>query len=70
MIKGQQSDCFWDWLSSGEMKINADDERMNSVFTIVPLVIGELMGNPEKSDRVMAVMIKSIKLDIKESMEA
>jgi len=61
-------DHFWEKLSAGGEKLQCGwlTDKFGVTWQIVPSILGQLMGDPdpEKSGRVMAAMMKMIKLDI------
>jgi len=61
-------DHFWDKLSTGGQEIQCGwlKDRFGVAWQIVPTVLPEMLQDkdPEKAKRVMAAMLKMIKLDI------
>jgi predicted 3-demethylubiquinone-9 3-methyltransferase (glyoxalase superfamily) len=55
---GQESQCGW-------LK-----DKFGVSWQIVPTVLGELMSNPEKGQRVMQVVMQSKKFDIEQLQNA
>ncbi len=65
-------DQYWSKLSEGgsESQCGWLKDKFGFSWQIVPSILGKLMSDPIKADRVMQVVMKSIKFDIKELMEA
>ena len=61
-------DALWEKLAEGGAHIECGwlTDKFGVTWQIVPSILGQLMGDPdpEKSGRVMAAMMKMIKLDI------
>ncbi len=59
-------DFFWDKLSEGgsEDRCGWLKDKYGVSWQIVPSNLGELMGNPEKSGRVMEAFLKMTKFDL------
>jgi predicted 3-demethylubiquinone-9 3-methyltransferase (glyoxalase superfamily) len=64
----EEVDRFWDRLSAGGQPIQCGwlKDRFGVAWQIVPAVLPEMLQDkdPEKAKRVMAAMLKMIKLDI------
>ncbi len=64
----EEIDAFWEKLSEGGQKIECGwlKDRYGVSWQIVPIVLGELMADPdpEKRQRVMKAMLGMKKLDI------
>ena len=63
-----QIDYYWEKLSDGGEKSQCGwlKDKFGVSWQIVPAVLGKLMGNPEKREKVMGVVMKSKKFDIAE----
>ena len=61
-------DHFWDGLSAGGQQVQCGwlKDRFGVSWQVVPTVLPEMLADrdPEKAKRVMAAMLKMIKLDI------
>ena len=70
----QEIDYFWEKLSAGgeTQRCGWLKDKFGVSWQIVPPILGELLNDEdgEKSNRVMQVMMKMSKLDIKELKEA
>jgi len=64
----QEVDHFWERLSAGGQQVQCGwlKDRFGLSWQVVPTVLVEMLQDkdPEKSKRVMAAMLKMIKLDI------
>ena len=65
----EEVDYYWEKLLSGggkEERCGWLKDRFGLSWQIVPAILGELMSNPDKnkSERVMQVVLRMIKLDI------
>jgi len=64
----EEIDHFWQTLSAGGQEVECGwlKDRFGVSWQVVPTVLGEMLqdGNPEKSQRVMAALMKMKKLDI------
>lgn len=64
----QELDRYWNKLSAGGKKVQCGwlQDKYGVSWQIVPTVLGELMSSkePEQGKRVMAAMLKMVKLDI------
>ncbi len=67
-VTQEEVDTFWEKLSAGGEKGQCGwlTDRYGVSWQIVPTVLGELLRDidPEKSERVMAAMLKMTKIDI------
>ncbi len=61
-------DYYWDNLTKGgsEGQCGWLKDRFGVSWQIVPTILGKLMSNPEKSQRVMQKILQMKKLDIKQ----
>lgn len=68
----EEVDYYWENLSRGGEEVQCGwlKDKYGISWQIVPIILGELMKNPEKSEKVMQTMLKMKKLDIKELKEA
>ncbi len=64
----QQIDYYWEKLSDGGQKSQCGwlKDKFGVSWQIVPAVLGKLMSNTEKREKVMGVVMKSKKFDIAE----
>ena len=64
----EQIDYYWEKLSDGGQKSQCGwlKDKFGVSWQIVPAVLGKLMSNPEKREKVMGVVMKSKKFDIAE----
>ncbi len=64
----EEIDHFWQTLSAGGQEVECGwlKDKFGVSWQVVPTVLGEMLqdGNPEKSQRVMAALMKMKKLDI------
>jgi predicted 3-demethylubiquinone-9 3-methyltransferase (glyoxalase superfamily) len=65
-------DYYWNKLTNGgsEGQCGWLKDRFGVSWQIVPTILGQLMSNPEKSQRVMQKILKMKKLDIKQLVTA
>jgi predicted 3-demethylubiquinone-9 3-methyltransferase (glyoxalase superfamily) len=67
-------DYYWNKLSAGGKKVQCGwlQDKFGVSWQIVPTILGELMSSKDtaKSQRVMAAMLKMVKLDIQKLKEA
>ena len=70
----QEVDHYWERLSQGGEKVQCGwlKDKYGLSWQIVPTVLPELLQDkdPEKRNRVMAAMLKMIKLDIEQLKRA
>jgi predicted 3-demethylubiquinone-9 3-methyltransferase (glyoxalase superfamily) len=69
----EEIDHYWNTLSGNggqESQCGWVKDKFGVSWQIVPTVLGELMSNPEKGQRVMQVVMKSKKFDIEELRNA
>lgn len=61
-------DYYWDNLTKGGIEGQCGwlKDRFGVSWQIVPTVLGKLMSNPEKSQRVMQKILQMKKLDIRQ----
>ncbi len=64
----EEIDFYWNKLTEGgkESQCGWLKDKFGVSWQIVPAALGKLMSNPEKSKRVMDVVMKSIKFNISE----
>ncbi|MEO6329934.1 MAG: VOC family protein, partial [Ginsengibacter sp.] len=64
----QEIDYYWDKLTEGgaESQCGWLKDKYSVSWQVVPSILGKLMSDPAKSDRVMKVVMKSVKLNIEE----
>jgi predicted 3-demethylubiquinone-9 3-methyltransferase (glyoxalase superfamily) len=64
----EEIDYYWNKLTEGgkESQCGWLKDKFGVSWQIVPAMMGKFMGDPEKSKRVMEVIMKSIKLNIGE----
>jgi predicted 3-demethylubiquinone-9 3-methyltransferase (glyoxalase superfamily) len=62
----EEIDHFWEKLSEGGAKSQCGwlTDKFGLSWQIVPTILGELMKDPEKSNRVMKALLQMTKLDI------
>jgi predicted 3-demethylubiquinone-9 3-methyltransferase (glyoxalase superfamily) len=62
----EEIDYYWEKLSAGgkEGQCGWLKDKYGLSWQVVPSVIGKLMSDPEKGKRVMAAVMKMVKLDI------
>ena len=62
----EEIDFYWDKLSEGgkESQCGWLKDQFGVSWHIVPAMLGKLMSDPEKSKRVMEIILKSVKLNI------
>lgn len=65
-------DRFWEKLSEGGQKVECGwlKDKFGLSWQIVPAILGELMMDPAKADKVMQAVLKMKKLDIGKLKEA
>ena len=67
-------DRYWKKLSAGGKKVQCGwlQDKFGLSWQIVPTILGELMSSKDsaKSGRVMAAMLKMVKLDVKKLKQA
>jgi len=65
-------DLFWERLGEGGIYNQCGwlDDKFGVSWQIVPAVLGELMSNPNKSERVVQAFMKMKKFDIETLMNA
>lgn len=61
-------DNYWTRLTAGGSEIECGwlKDRYGLSWQIVPVILGKLMSDPKKTDRVMQIVNKTIKFNIKE----
>jgi predicted 3-demethylubiquinone-9 3-methyltransferase (glyoxalase superfamily) len=59
-------DYFWDKLSDGGQEVECGwvKDRFGVSWQVVPSILGELMSEPAKAERVIAAVMKMKKLDL------
>jgi predicted 3-demethylubiquinone-9 3-methyltransferase (glyoxalase superfamily) len=59
-------DYFWDKLTDGGHEVQCGwlQDKYGVSWQIIPAILGSLMSDPEKGERVMQALLKMIKLDI------
>jgi predicted 3-demethylubiquinone-9 3-methyltransferase (glyoxalase superfamily) len=64
----EEIDFYWNKLSEGgkESQCGWLKDKYGVSWQIVPAMLGKIMNNPEKSKRVMQVIMKSVKFNIEE----
>lgn len=64
----EQIDYFWQKLSEGGLTSQCGwlKDKFGVSWQIVPIILGKLMSNPDKRQKVMDVVMKSKKFDIAE----
>ena len=68
----EEIDHYWNKLGEGG-KFNQCgwlDDKFGVSWQIVPAILGRLMGDPERSQRVMAAFMKMSKFDIQALLDA
>ncbi|MCJ7467518.1 MAG: VOC family protein [Maribacter sp.] len=65
-------DFYWKELSAGgsESQCGWLKDKFGFSWQIVPTILGKLMNDPKKAEKVMQVVMKSRKFKINELMEA
>ncbi len=68
----EEIDHYWNKLSEGgsESRCGWLKDKFGFSWQIVPTILGTLMNDPKKADRTMQVIMKSIKFNIKELLQA
>lgn len=68
----QEIDHYWDKLGDGGVynKCGWLDDKYGVSWQIVPSVLGKLMSDPEKSQRVVAAFLQMTKFDIEKLLNA
>jgi predicted 3-demethylubiquinone-9 3-methyltransferase (glyoxalase superfamily) len=70
----KEIDFYWDKLSEGgdprSQQCGWLKDKFGLSWQVVPSVLGELMGEPSKSERVMQALLKMKKLDLKTLQES
>ena len=69
----EEIDFFWDnFIKDGgeESKCGWCKDKFGVSWQVVPTILGELMSNPEKSQRVIAAFLKMTKFDIEKLINA
>jgi predicted 3-demethylubiquinone-9 3-methyltransferase (glyoxalase superfamily) len=64
----EEIDYYWKELTNGggkEVQCGWLKDKFGLSWQIVPSILGELMNDPKKSEKVMQAVLKMIKLDIK-----
>lgn len=64
----QEIDYFWDKLTEGggESQCGWLKDKYGVSWQVVPAMLGKLMSDPAKGDRVMKVIMKTVKFNIEE----
>ncbi len=64
----EEIDYFWDKLTEGgeESQCGWLKDKFGVSWQVVPAILGQLMSNPAKGDKVMKVIMKSVKFNIEE----
>jgi predicted 3-demethylubiquinone-9 3-methyltransferase (glyoxalase superfamily) len=59
-------DYYWDKLTEGGMEVQCGwlQDKFGISWQIIPAILGSLMSDPEKGDRVMQEVLKMKKLDM------
>ncbi len=62
----EEVDYYWERLSAGGKEVQCGwlKDKYGLSWQVVPSVLNRLMSNPEKAKRVMAEVMKMVKLDI------
>ncbi len=68
----EEIDHYWEKLGDGGKYGQCGwlDDKFGVSWQIVPAILGELMGNPEKSQQVIAAFMQMTKFDIEQLMNA
>lgn len=68
----EEIDHYWEKLGAGGKYNQCGwlDDKFGVSWQIVPTVLGELMSNPEKSQRVIAAFMQMKKFDIQALLDA
>jgi len=68
----EEIDYYWEKLSEGGKDIQCGwlKDKYGLSWQVVPTVLGKLMSDPARAPRVMAALMKMVKLDIKKLEEA
>jgi predicted 3-demethylubiquinone-9 3-methyltransferase (glyoxalase superfamily) len=61
-------DSYWSKLTAGGSEIQCGwlKDRYGLSWQIVPVILGKLMSDPKKTERIMQIINKTIKFNIKE----
>lgn len=68
----EEIDHYWEKLGDGGKYSQCGwlDDKFGVSWQIVPTILGELMSNPEKSQKVVAAFMKMTKFDIETLLKA
>ena len=70
----KEIDCYWDKLSEGcdpgAQQCGWLKDKYGLSWQVIPSILGELISDPSRSERVMNALLKMKKLDIKTLQEA
>lgn len=68
----EEIDHYWDKLGDGGIYNQCGwlDDKFGVSWQIVPSILGKLMGDPEKSERVLAAFMQMKKFDIQTLLNA
>jgi predicted 3-demethylubiquinone-9 3-methyltransferase (glyoxalase superfamily) len=68
----KEIDYYWDRLTEGGEEVQCGwlKDRFGISWQIFPTVLGQLMGDPSRAERVMAAVLKMKKLDIEKLINA
>ena len=69
----EEIDYYWSKLTSGggkEVECGWVKDKFGLSWQVVPANLGKLMSTPEKTKRVMAVVMKSVKFNLRELEKA
>jgi len=68
----EEIDHYWEKLGDGGKHGRCGwlDDKFGVSWQVVPTVLGELMNNPEKSQKVMAAFLHMTKFDIQKLIDA
>jgi predicted 3-demethylubiquinone-9 3-methyltransferase (glyoxalase superfamily) len=68
----EEIDHYWDKLGDGGIYSQCGwlDDKFGVSWQIVPSILGKLMGDPERSQRVIAVFMQMTKFDIEKLINA
>ena len=63
----KEIDYFWDKLTDGGREVQCGwlQDKYGVSWQIIPTILGSLLSDPEKGERVMQELLKMIKLDLK-----
>jgi predicted 3-demethylubiquinone-9 3-methyltransferase (glyoxalase superfamily) len=68
----EEIDYYWDQLSAGGQEVQCGwlKDKYGLSWQVVPKAIGKLLADPVKGKRVMAEVMKMVKLDLRKLEEA